>query len=147
MRAVIQRVTSASVTVDGREVGRIGNGLLILLGVRKGDSEKDADYLVEKIIGLRIFQDSESKMNLSLADIGGALLIVSQFTLYGDTRKGRRPSFDEAAPAELARSLYDYFVRKARTHEVAVEEGVFQAHMDIALRNSGPVTLIVDSPG
>lgn len=146
MRAVIQRVTSASVTVDGRVVGSIATGLLVLLGVRKGDSEKAADYLVEKILSLRVFQDSDGKMNLSLVDVGGALLVVSQFTLYGNTRKGRRPSFDDAAPADLARTLYDYFVQAAKRHGVAVQEGVFQASMEVALSNSGPVTLILDSP-
>jgi len=145
MRAVIQRVTSASVRVDARVVGEIGPGLLVLLGVAKTDSEKDALFLAEKIVNLRIFADDAGKMNRSLIDSGGAVLAVSQFTLYGDTRKGRRPGFDAAAPAETARALYEAFVAAARSHGVPVETGVFQAHMEVSLVNDGPVTLLVES--
>ena len=145
MRAVIQRVSRASVTVDGTEVGRIGNGLLVLLGVGRGDSEQDAEMLARKIVGLRVFQDAAGKMNVSLKDTGGGLLVVSQFTLYGDTRKGRRPSFDLAAPPELARRLYEHFVEAARREGVTVETGVFQAMMSVTLVNEGPVTLLVES--
>jgi D-tyrosyl-tRNA(Tyr) deacylase len=145
MRAVIQRVSRASVTVDGRITGAISRGLLVLLGVAKGDDRSDADYLVDKIVNLRIFPDDAGKMNLSLVDIGGALLVVSQFTLYGDCRKGRRPSFDHAAPPAGANQLYEYFVAQARTRGVAVETGVFQAHMDVELLNEGPVTFIIES--
>ena len=145
MKAVIQRVRRASVTVDGTVTGAIGNGLLVLLGVAKGDTESAADYLAGKIAGLRIFPDAEGKMNLSLLDTGGAMLVVSQFTLYGDCRKGRRPSFDAAAPPEEARRLYEYFVSRVRAANIPVETGVFQAHMDVELLNDGPVTLIVES--
>ncbi len=145
MRAVIQRVSGASVRVDSRVVGEIGPGLLVLLGVAKTDSEKDALFLAEKIVNLRIFADEAGKMNRSLIDLGGALLAVSQFTLYGDTRKGRRPGFDAAAPAEAARVLYESFVAAARAHGVHVETGVFQAHMAVSLVNDGPVTLLVES--
>jgi D-tyrosyl-tRNA(Tyr) deacylase len=145
MRAVIQRVTGASVTVDGRVAGEIGPGLLVLLGVAKTDSEKDVVFLAEKIVNLRIFADDAGKMNRSLIDSGCALLVVSQFTLYGDTRKGRRPSFDTAAPAETARALYESFVAATRSRGVHVETGVFQAHMAVSLVNDGPVTLLVES--
>lgn len=145
MRAVIQRVSSASVTVDGAVTGRIGTGLLVLLGVGKGDTEADAEALARKIAGLRVFQDDAGKMNLSVKDAGGALLVVSQFTLYGDTRKGRRPSFDLAAPPEEARRLYEAFVQAARAEGVAVETGVFQAMMSVSLVNEGPVTFLVES--
>lgn len=145
MRVVIQRVTSARVEVDGAVVGEIGTGLLVLLGVSKTDSEKDATFLAEKIVHLRIFADDAGKMNRSLIEAGGGLLVVSQFTLYGDTRKGRRPGFDAAAPAETARALYESFVAAARTHGVRVETGVFQAHMAVSLVNDGPVTLLVES--
>jgi D-tyrosyl-tRNA(Tyr) deacylase len=145
MRAVIQRVTGASVRVDGAVVGEIGPGLLVLLGVSKTDSERDALFLAEKIVNLRIFSDEAGKMNRSLIDAGGALLAVSQFTLYGDTRKGRRPGFDAAAPAETARALYESFVAAARAQGVPVETGVFQAHMEVSLVNDGPVTLLVES--
>jgi D-tyrosyl-tRNA(Tyr) deacylase len=146
MRAVVQRVAGAKVEVDGAVVGEIGAGLLVLLGVGKPDTAADADYLAEKIIGLRIFSDSAGKMNLSLGEAGGAMLAVSQFTLYGDCRKGRRPSFDHAAPAEQARALYEHFVAAARALGVRVETGVFQAHMAVSLLNDGPVTLLVESP-
>ncbi len=145
MKAVVQRVSRASVTVDGTVTGAIHRGLLVLLGVAKSDTEQSADYLVDKIAGLRIFPDENGKMNRSLVDTGGAILVVSQFTLYGDCRKGRRPSFDAAATPELARSLYEYFVTRARALQIPVETGVFQAHMDVELINDGPVTLILES--
>lgn len=145
MRIVIQRVKSASVTVDGEIVGKIGKGLLVLLGVSVDDSEKDADYLVEKSLNLRIFEDLDDKMNLSLLDITGEILVVSQFTLYGDTRKGRRPSFIDAAPPEKANRLYEYFVSEIRNKLLRVETGKFQAMMDVALVNDGPVTILLDS--
>lgn len=146
MRAVIQRVSRASVTVDDVVRGQIQNGLLVLLGVRRGDTEKDADYLAEKITWLRVFEDAAGKMNLSLKDAGGELLVVSQFTVYGDCSRGRRPSFDAAAPAETARVLYSYFVDRLRQSGVRVAEGVFQAHMLIENVNDGPLTIIVESP-
>ena len=146
MRAVVQRVTEARVEVDGTVVGEIGAGVLVLLGISKSDAAADAAYLAEKITGLRIFSDAAGKMNLSLSDTGGAMLAVSQFTLYGDCRKGRRPSFDSAAPAEQARALYETFVAEARGAGLRVQTGVFQAHMSVSLVNDGPVTLIVESP-
>lgn len=145
MRTVVQRVTAAQVEVDGKVVGKIGAGLLVLLGVAKGDSEPEALFLAEKVVHLRIFEDENGRMNRSLQDTGGALLVVSQFTLYGDCRKGRRPSFDAAAPAETARTLYESFVAAARSLGVRVETGVFQAHMAVSLVNDGPVTLLVES--
>jgi D-aminoacyl-tRNA deacylase len=145
MRAVIQRVSEASVTVDGRVIGSIGRGLVVLLGIAKGDQASDAEFLVEKTVGLRIFPDAEGKMNQSVADVAGALLVVSQFTLYGDCSRGRRPSFDKAAAAEDARVLYEYFVRAARDRGIRVETGIFQATMSVQLMNEGPVTLIIDS--
>lgn len=145
MRAVIQRVRSASVEVDGNLVGRIGAGLLVLLGVAKTDSAADAEFLAAKIAQLRIFSDEAGKMNRSLIESGGALLIVSQFTLYGDCRKGRRPGFDQAASPELARSLYEHFVAAARGTGVPVETGIFQASMAVSLVNDGPVTFILES--
>lgn len=144
MRAVVQRVTSASVTVDSKITGQIGNGLLILLGVSREDTEKDVHYLVEKIAGLRIFDDADGKMNLSIVETAGAILAVSQFTLYGDTRKGRRPSYIDAAAPERANELYELFVAEARKH-VKVETGVFQAMMQVELVNDGPVTILLDS--
>lgn len=146
MKAVVQRVREASVTVDGAVVGAIGPGLLVLLGVAREDTEGAAEWLVEKILGLRIFEDGAGRMNLSLLDTGGALLVVSQFTLYGDTRKGRRPSFDGAARPEQANRLYEYFVALARARGVRVETGVFQAMMQVSLVNDGPVTLICETP-
>ena len=147
MRAVLQRVTRARVTVAGEAVGEIGRGLLVLVGVAKTDTERDAEYLARKVTELRIFDDEDGRMNRSVIDIGGELLIVSQFTLYGDTRKGRRPSWDEAAPAALARNLYNYFTEYTRGFAAAVrvETGVFQAEMMVELVNDGPVTLICES--
>jgi D-tyrosyl-tRNA(Tyr) deacylase len=145
MRAVVQRVTCAKVQVETRVAGEIAAGLLVLLGVAKDDTPGDADFLAAKIAQLRIFNDGAGKMNRSVLDVGGAVLAVSQFTLYGDCRKGRRPSFDHAAPAELARQLYERFVESMRREGAHVETGVFQAHMAVSLVNDGPVTLIVES--
>jgi D-tyrosyl-tRNA(Tyr) deacylase len=145
MRAVIQRVSRASVSVEGQVVGAIGTGFLVLLGVGKGDTQADAVYLAEKTTGLRVFPDTDGKMNCSLAEVRGAVLAVSQFTLYGDCRKGRRPSFDEAAPPELAKALYDHYVELLRGRGLPVETGVFQAMMEVELVNIGPVTLMLDS--
>jgi len=145
MRAVIQRVSQAGVDVEGRTVGAIGHGFLVLLGVGQGDAEADADYLAEKIANLRIFEDGDGKMNLSLLDVGGSALVISQFTLYGDARKGRRPGFSDAARPEEANRLYEYFCDRLAGYGISVARGVFQAHMDVALVNQGPVTLLVDS--
>jgi D-tyrosyl-tRNA(Tyr) deacylase len=145
MRAVVQRVSRARVTVKGETAGEIGLGLLVLLGVGAGDTRTEADYLVEKTIGLRIFEDAGGKMNLSVAEVGGALLVVSQFTLYGDARRGKRPSFDGAAPPEQARELYEYFVEKVRASGVRLETGRFQETMRVELVNEGPVTILLDS--
>jgi len=145
MRAVVQRVSRCRVTVEGNVVGEIGPGLLVLLGVSKTDNEAAADYLVEKIIGLRIFEDTEGKMNLSVQDSGGAVLVVSQFTLYGDVRRGKRPSFDGAARPEEAKRLYEYVVGKVRAAGLHCETGQFQAMMEVELVNSGPVTIMLDS--
>jgi D-tyrosyl-tRNA(Tyr) deacylase len=145
MRAVVQRVSQASVEVEKSVVGEIGAGLLVLLAVAKPDTAADAEFLAEKVLNLRIFADDAGKMNRSLLDIQGGLLVVSQFTLYGDCRKGRRPSFDAAAPAEQARSLYECFVEIARRSGLRVQTGVFQAHMNVSLVNDGPVTLLVES--
>jgi len=145
MRCVIQRVSRARVLVDGETVGEIGTGILVLLGVSRGDSEKEAVYLLEKTLNLRIFEDSDGKMNLSLLDIKGDLLIVSQFTLYGDTRRGRRPSFIEAAAPEKANFLYEFFVAEACKQIKIVQTGRFQAMMDVELVNDGPVTILLDS--
>ena len=145
MRAVIQPVTRASVTVDGRVAGEIGAGLLVLLGVGRADNPESAAYLAEKISNLRIFSDEAGKMNLSLLDIGASALVVSQFTLYGDTRGGRRPSYIQAAPPEEASRLYEEFVRSMRSLGVTVETGVFQAHMQVELLNDGPVTILLAS--
>ena len=146
MRAVIQRVTYAKVEVEGTIQGEIGSGLLVLLGVSRTDGPADAEFLAAKVVHLRIFQDDAGKMNRSLLETGGAMLAVSQFTLYGDCRKGRRPSFDDAAPADQARRLYESFVELARGQGVRVETGIFQADMKVTLVNDGPVTLIVDTP-
>lgn len=145
MRAVVQRVSRASVKVDGEVVGQIGAGLLVLLGVRKEDLRADADYLVDKIANLRIFRDGEDKMNLSLKETGGELLVVSQFTLYGSTVRGRRPSFDRAAIPDQARQLYEYFIGVARDAGLKVACGQFQAMMEVELINDGPVTILCDS--
>jgi D-tyrosyl-tRNA(Tyr) deacylase len=145
MRAVVQRVSRAKVTVDEQIVGEIGRGLLVLLGVAENDDTADADYLVEKILNLRIFEDADDKMNLSLRDSNGELLVVSQFTLYGDTRRGRRPSFINAARPDKANELYEYFVARSRESVAKVATGQFQAMMDVELVNDGPVTIILDS--
>jgi len=145
MRLILQRVSEASVIVAGKTVGSIRTGLVILAGMAKSDTERDVDYLSDKVLGLRIFPDSDGKMNLSVADAGGSLLVVSQFTLYGDCRKGRRPSFDRAAAPERAQALYDYFVERLRRGPVPVETGVFQAMMEVHLVNQGPVTILIDS--
>ena len=145
MRIVLQRVKSAHVDVAGETTGSIGVGLLILLGVTQTDKEEDAEYLADKVVKLRIFPDEEGRMNRSLLEAEGSLLVVSQFTLYGDCRKGRRPSFDQAAPPEQARALYEYFIQRLKSSNIAVETGVFQAEMEIHLINDGPVTFILDS--
>jgi D-aminoacyl-tRNA deacylase len=145
MRAVVQRVTRASVKVDNEITGEIGSGLLVLLGVAQDDAEADADYLAEKIAGLRIFEDDTGKMNLSVVDAGGAVLTVSQFTLFGDVRRGKRPSFDAAARPERARELYEYFVERVRAAGLRCEVGRFQAMMAVEMVNSGPVTILLDS--
>ena len=144
MKAVIQRVTSASVAVEGETVGAIGQGLLVLLGVEKGDTEAQADRLAEKIAGLRIFSDADGKMNLSVRDVSGSLLVVSQFTLAGNCSKGRRPSFDTAAPPEEGKRLYEYFVAAARNLDLPAQTGIFQADMQVTLVNDGPVTFILE---
>jgi len=145
MRAVVQRVKESSVTVDGVCIGKIGRGLMVLLGVAEGDTRREADFLVDKILNLRIFEDEDGKMNLSMINTGGALLVVSQFTLLGDCSKGRRPSFVHAAGPEKAEELYEYFVKKAKENGIPVETGRFRAMMDVALINDGPVTLIMES--
>jgi len=146
MRAVVQRVRKSSVSVGGETVGRIGKGLLVLLGVAKTDQRSAADYLVQKIANLRIFEDDHGKMNRSLLETGGQMLVVSQFTLLGDCRKGRRPSFIEAADPAAAAILYEYFVARTRALGITVETGRFQALMQVSLINDGPVTLILESP-
>ncbi|PYP87066.1 MAG: D-tyrosyl-tRNA(Tyr) deacylase [Blastocatellia bacterium AA13] len=146
MRAVIQRVSEASVVVSNDIVGAIAEGLLVLIGIAGSDAEKDADYLAEKIVHLRIFEDEIGKMNLSLLDKCGAMLVVSQFTLYGDATRGRRPSFTAAARPELANVLYEYFVNRVRSYGVQVETGIFQAMMKVRLVNEGPVTILLESP-
>lgn len=145
MRSVIQRVKRASVSVNGEKVGSIGPGLLALLAVGQEDGRDDVPWLVDKIVGLRIFEDQEEKMNRSLLDVGGEILVVSQFTLYGDCRKGKRPSFSAAAPPEQARTLFDECVEGIRGYGLKVETGVFQAVMDVELVNDGPVTILLDS--
>jgi D-tyrosyl-tRNA(Tyr) deacylase len=145
MRAVVQRVAEATVRVDGAVVGQIGAGLLVLLGVGQGDQETDADYIVDKLLHLRIFPDGEGQMNLSVLDTRGELLAVSQFTLYADTRRGRRPGYSAAAPPEEANRLYRYFVGRLGESGLRVEEGVFRAMMDVSLVNRGPVTILLDS--
>ncbi|MGZ5481641.1 MAG: D-aminoacyl-tRNA deacylase [Pyrinomonadaceae bacterium] len=145
MRAVIQRVTRAKVSVDGEVIGEIGNGLVVLVGIARDDTKVEAAYLVDKMANLRIFDDEDGKMNLSVKDVGGALLIISQFTLYGDVRRGLRPSWIDAAPPEVAGPLYDFFVRQARSTVDEVATGKFQAMMQVELVNDGPVTILVDS--
>ena len=146
MRAVIQRVSRASVTVDGAITGSIERGLLVFLGVGKEDSQKDINFIAGKIANLRIFEDNSGRMNLSVSDIGGAVLLISQFTLFGDCRKGRRPDFTAAGPPDMANKLYEQTVTAVKSKGVPVQTGVFAAHMDIDALNDGPVTLILDSP-
>jgi len=145
MRAVIQRVSRASVAVDDKVAGQIGQGLLVLLGVSRTDTEAAADYLADKITGLRILEDAAGKMNLSVTEVNGGVLLVSQFTLYGDVRRGKRPSFDAAAPPEQARKLYEYMIERLRTLGIPCQTGVFQAMMQVELVNDGPVTILLDS--
>lgn len=145
MRAVVQRVSSSKVTVDDRITGEISKGLLVLLGVTHEDTSKDVDYMIDKILNLRIFEDENEKMNLSLKDVSGELLVVSQFTLYGDCRKGKRPSFSNAARPDLATTLYEEFIEKAKSQEVVVGTGEFGAHMMVDLTNDGPVTILLES--
>lgn len=145
MRMIIQRVTEARVASEGRVTGSIGAGLVVFLGVAKTDTQQDADYLADRLIGLRIFSDEEGKMNRSVQEINGSLLIVSNFTLYGDCRKGRRPSFDLAAGPDQARTLCDHFVERARKSAVPIETGIFRASMSVEIVNDGPVTLVCDS--
>ncbi len=146
MRALIQRVSSACVRVDGAETGRCGQGLLVLFGAGRGDGPQDVAWLVRKTANLRIFEDEAGKLNLSVKDIGGSLLVVSQFTLYADCRRGNRPGFDQAAPPELANSLYEQYVSGLRAEGLPVETGVFQAHMAVELLNDGPVTIMLETP-
>ena len=145
MRLVIQRVKEAKVTVSGSTTGAIRSGLLVLIGISREDTREEADYMLDKLLGLRIFPDDNGKMNRNIGEAGGALLLVSQFTLYGDCRKGRRPSFDRAAPPQHAQALYEYLVESARQGNVAVETGIFQASMEVHLINDGPVTILLDS--
>jgi D-tyrosyl-tRNA(Tyr) deacylase len=145
MRAVIQRVSEASVSVGGNPVGEIGRGLLVFLGVARQDTPIDVEYLANKVVGLRIFEDDEGKMNRSVAEIGGGILVVSQFTLYGDVRRGNRPSFDDAAPPQVAQDLYQLFVEKIRLAGIPCDTGRFQEMMRVSLVNEGPVTILVDS--
>ena len=147
MKALLQRVTTGSVSLGDEEVGRIGRGLVVFLGVASGDTEKDAQYLAQKIANLRIFSDEEGKFNLSALDINGELLLVSQFTLLADTRKGRRPSFIEAAPPAQAEELFEYFVEQVRATGLKVETGRFQQYMQVEIHNDGPVTILLDSKG
>ena len=145
MRLVIQRVRESEVTVNGSTTGSIRSGLVVLIGISREDTRGEADYMLDKLLGLRIFSDDSGKMNRNIVESGGALLLVSQFTLYGDCRKGRRPSFDRAAPPEIAQPLYEYFVESARKGPVPVETGLFQATMEVHLINAGPVTILLDS--
>lgn len=145
MRAVVQRVTEASVTVEGKTVGSIGSGIMVLLGVEQEDTEKDGAYLAEKLAGLRIFEDEAEKMNLSVQQVGGSILLVSQFTLLGDVRHGKRPSFTQAAPPREADALYEDLADRLRQKGIPVETGQFQAHMEVSLVNDGPVTILLDS--
>lgn len=145
MKAVIQRVSKASVSVDHEIIGSIDRGLMILLGVDREDNENDLDYLVKKITGMRIFEDDQEKMNLALADVGGSLLIISQFTLLASTKKGNRPSFTQAGPPEMSKALYEQFIARCRALGFTVEHGQFGAHMEVSLVNDGPVTIVMDS--
>ncbi len=145
MRAVVQRVSSANVLVEGRVVGAIERGFVVLVGVAADDAEADLELIVQKVAGLRVFEDADGKMNLSLAEVGGSILAISQFTLYGDCRKGRRPSFGDAMPPEAAARWFEAYVEKTRALGIRVETGVFRTHMDVSLTNDGPVTLLVDS--
>ncbi len=145
MRAVVQRVSRANVVVNGESTGEIARGLLVLLGVGQGDTESDADYLAEKVARMRVFEDQDGKMNVGIAEIGGAVLVVSQFTLYGDVRRGKRPSFDAAAQPQRARELYEYFVKRVRALGLRCETGRFQEMMQVELVNDGPVTILLDS--
>jgi D-tyrosyl-tRNA(Tyr) deacylase len=145
MRSVVQRVRDCAVTVEGKRVGFIERGILVYLGIGIRDTEQDAFYMAEKIVHLRLYPDNQGKMNLSVQDVGGKILVVSQFTLYGDTRKGRRPSYDEAAPPDRAEPLYQYFLSRLTTFGIEPETGVFQAKMEVSYINEGPVTLLIDS--
>jgi D-tyrosyl-tRNA(Tyr) deacylase len=145
MKAVVQRVSRAAVRVAGEEVGRVGQGFLVLLGAAQGDTASDAEYLARKIVELRVFEDAAGLMNRSLAEVGGAILAVSQFTLLADCRKGRRPSFTDAAPPDVAQPLFDHFVSAVRSHGISVQTGRFAEHMEVELVNDGPVTLLLDS--
>ena len=144
MRTVIQRVRQASVSVDGEVIGEIKHGVVVLVGVADGDTEEDAEWLARKIAGLRIFEDQEGKMNAGLLEVGGAALVVSQFTLYADASKGRRPSFTDAAPPQVAEPLIEHFVNALREHDVPVETGVFGAYMQVEIHNDGPVTILIE---
>jgi len=145
MRAVIQRVSQASVRIKGSTAGRIDHGLVVLLGIRADDTSRDLQWLADKIVHLRIFNDDEGKMNISLADIGGEMLIISQFTIYGDCRKGRRPGYSNSAPPEIAEPLYQQFIEEVKNHRITVATGTFRASMEVTLVNDGPVTLLLDS--
>ena len=147
MRALVQRVKKGSVTLEGKVNGSIGQGLVILLGITHSDTEKDADFVADKCVDLRIFEDENGKMNKSLEETGGSILLISQFTLYAATRKGRRPSFDAAARPEYAEPLYEYFIRKLRSRGITVETGIFGADMQVEIHNDGPVTMLVEYPG
>ena len=147
MRAIVQRVTRASVTVDGEVIGKIDQGFLVLVGVKCGDTEKNADFIIKKCCGLRVFEDADGKMNLSLSDIGGSLLIVPNFTLYADCKKGFRPGFSDAAPPEEAERLYNYVVEGCRQSGICVQTGSFGADMKVELLNDGPITLFIENEG
>lgn len=145
MRAVIQRVTRASVEIEGHEKSSISHGVVVFLGIHRSDTEKQIDWMIDKIVNLRIFPDPSGKMNISLADINAEMLIVSQFTLYGDCRKGRRPGYSDAAPPDIAASIYERFIEKAKQRNCSIATGTFQAMMQVNLVNDGPVTLLLDS--